>query len=90
MVLRTITPKHRDLQHISIYMPRYLPTIHAGVSVRQIVGEEVFREWLDLDRLLIQFWESRSIRPKIEWDARHYIGCLLPTVAGGGMIDLVG
>ena len=88
-ILKTITPKHRDLQHISIYMPRYLPPIDTDFHVRRTVGEETYRQWLDLDRLLLQFWESRSIRPKVERDTRYYIECLLPAVAGGGMVDMV-
>ena len=89
-ILQTITPMHRGLRHISIYMPPYLPeSIHPSVPVRRIVGEEIYRQWSGLDRLLIQLWESHSIRTKVGRDTRDYIGRLLPAVEGGGVIDLV-
>ena len=98
VILQAITPKHQDLQHISIYMHGYmLPPICPGFKARLIVGERVFEQWLDLDRLLVQFWESRSIRPRFvcgqmgeyEQSVKRSIGCLLPVAAGGGMFDVV-
>lgn len=89
MILQTITPKHQDFRHISIYMPRYIPDIHPGVHVKRSVGEETYRQWADLDRLLVQLWVSHSVRPKVERDTRYYVERLLPAVEGGGVIDLV-
>jgi hypothetical protein len=62
--LRT-TPKPQDLREISIYLPYYVTATGVGVDVVQVIGEENWEEWLDLDRLLVQFWESGSIRPKV-------------------------
>jgi hypothetical protein len=81
--LRTAS-KHRDLQHISIYVPHELtfggshPTMH--------------RQWVDLDHLLVQFWESRSIRPKVVFTKQgmgDYVKRILKETTGRGIIDLV-
>jgi len=54
-------------------------------------------EWMDLDRLLVQFWESHLTDPKVirmAWegrkpDVRGYVECLLPELTKRGVIDLV-
>ena len=58
--------------------------------------EEVYREWLDLDRLLVRFWTSHSIRPRAvyepddeELDMGDYAPHLLPELTRRGLIDLV-
>jgi len=92
--LGTITPQHGDLRRISIYLPFRLTV---GINVRESVGEAIVRQWLDLDRLLVQFWESHSIRSRIGcmrlWEKRrnveYYVGCLLPEAAKRGVVDLV-
>ena len=98
--LQTITPKHRDFRHISIHLPSYSTTLFdAGTDVRKIAGEVVYGQWLDLDRLLVQFWESRSVRPTVIAMAlkggkqymcrKNWVGCLLPEVTGREAVDLV-
>ena len=72
--------------------------VGAGGDVVQVIGEEIWEEWLDLDRLLVQFWESSSIRPKVvvmvqipgAWNARYSVGYerLLPEITERGIIDL--
>ena len=97
MALRTITPEHRDLRQISIHVhfaPAYASVV---VDVRQIVGEGIFGRWLDLDLLLVQTWESFSIRPKVIYvmptkggrEMRDSIGYLLPEVTKRGITGLV-
>jgi hypothetical protein len=96
--LKTI-PKHRDLQEVSIYLPSYVAITGVGRNASQVIGEENWGEWLDLDRLLVQFWESGSIRPKVVCpmrakrglDPRHRVEyrCLLPEITKRGIIDLV-
>jgi hypothetical protein len=98
MTLKT-TPKLRDLREISIYMPHYMTTVCAGAEVTGVIGEASYGEWLDLDRLLVQLWETSSIRPKfvcppqigMEWDTNYCVGywCLLPEITKKGIIDLV-
>ena len=91
--LRTITPKHRDLRQISICIPHYLtcPGILANVS--RHIGEADYGLWLDLDRFLVQFSESCSIRPEVvcptERGVEVNIESLFPEVSKRGMIDLV-
>jgi hypothetical protein len=34
-----------------------------------MIGEAAHQEWRDLDRLLVQFWISRPVRPKIMYMA---------------------
>jgi hypothetical protein len=75
------------------------PIVHkfsgAGIDadVREEVGEAGYGEWLDLDRLLVQLWESRRIRLMAAFtkgqDMRSSIECLLPEITKRGMIDLV-
>jgi hypothetical protein len=55
--LRTAS-KLQDLREISIHLPYYVTTTDAGADVREAIEEEDWEEWLDLDRLLAQFWES--------------------------------
>ena len=70
-------------------LPSALPRANTGQTVRKTVHGQ----WSDLDRLLVQLWELRSIRPKFihkkGWDSRDRIGCLMPEVMGRGTIDLV-
>jgi len=94
--LQTITPKHQDFQQISIHV-RFGPSLTgAGVDVRQTVGERILGEWSDLDRLLVKFWESRSIRPEVistminrEQGTIDWIGCLLPEVTKRDLVLIV-
>ena len=90
--LQTITPKHRDLRQITIGVSYYVSPLRSRVTVKEIM-EEYSGQWLDLDRLLVQLWESRSIRLEvctIEPDVTDHINCLLPEVTERGIIDLVG
>jgi hypothetical protein len=91
--LQTITPKHRDLRQISIHIPYRLTIAYDGGSATQSIGDPVYEQWLGLDRLLVQLWESHSIRPRIvpmmKEDLRDCAGCLLPEITKRGIIDLV-
>ena len=93
LTLQTVTSEHRDLRQISIHAP-YGPKTRArpGVTVRQVVGEQIYRLWLDLDHLLVQLWESRSIRSDAVSTSHHerrYIECLLPEITKRGVAGLV-
>ena len=96
MALKTIRLEHRDL-HISISVPHYLAHIGVDAIVKPAVGEANFEQWLDLDHILVELWESRSIRPKVirtslkgeKQGTRDCIGCLLPEMMRRGRIDLV-
>ena len=98
MALQTITSEHRELRHISIQVPYDFTFINADADVLQTVGEAISRQWFGLDRLLVQLWESRSIRPRVilamklwegKIDTKYCVGCLLPEVTKEGIVDLV-
>ena len=96
--LQTITPKHQDLQQITIHIPYYLTVAKVFADVRRAIGEAGYGQWLELDRLFVQVWESRSIRPKAvvcamqvkeKEDMRDCIGRLLPETTKGGIIGFI-
>ena len=95
--LETITPNHRDLQGVPIHVAYKYDTHNAGANIRQTTGEVIYGYWLDLDRYLIQFWESRSILSKIiycrtsqgeQGEAIVCVSRLLPEATRRGIIDL--
>ena len=95
--LQTITPELRELRQITIYVPYYLTRYKVGTDIRQSLGEAAFRRWSALDRILVQFWESRSIRPRvgcailveIGQNVEYCIGCLFPEITKRGIVDPV-
>ena len=75
LALKTLTSKHRNLQRVSIYIPM--------TFTRML--EETRRQWMDLDRVLVQLWESNAIRIQVvyfgrmrEEGARERVERLLP------------
>jgi len=90
---QTITPNHRELQKISLGFPYFADSLNVD-TLKQSTN---YGEWLDLDRLLVQFWESRSTGPKVicvVWegqkrDFRGFTECLFPELTKRGAIDLV-
>jgi hypothetical protein len=92
MTLQTITPNHRDLREISIRVADYSTMIgdSTGSNVGQTGGEPM--QCPSFGHLLIQFWESRSIRPKVICTtpcAESYVECFLPEITERGIVDLV-
>ena len=96
--LRAIITEHRDVQQISVHIPFDVALVDVNIALGQTVREAIYREWLDLDCLLVQFWESHSVRPKVipdmtmwrgEQDVKHCVGRLLPEVTKRGVIDLI-
>ena len=95
IALQTI--KHQHLRQISICVHFGSVLTSLGANVGQLVGEHVVLQWLDLDHLLAQLWESHFIRPRIismtpdeeQGTRRDSIGCLLPEITTRGIIDLV-
>jgi hypothetical protein len=85
MALQTVRSKH--LRQI---------TIHPCAASARLSGEPVPQEWQDLDILLVQFWTSHLIRPKIMYDPgkgvndiRGLAPSLLPELTRRGAVDLV-
>jgi hypothetical protein len=101
--LQTITPNHRDFRRISLVTP--YPLFYQSydftnpTNFKRDVGEAYCVEWLELDQLLAQIWESRSIRPQLIYDVpqeldresvRSCMEALLPEVMTRGVVELVG
>jgi hypothetical protein len=81
MALQTVQSK--NLQQI---------TIRPYNTFTNLNEEAVGQEWRDLDLLLVQFWTSRSIRPKIkhqvgENDFKVFAPGLFPELTRRGLID---
>ena len=80
------TVESRSLQHITIH-----PTPGDAIE------EAVYQEWQDLDQLLVQFWITHSIRPRLVYKVRRFVGKdlrdyaagLLPELTRRGLVDLV-
>ena len=86
MTLQTVESK--NLRRITIYLYTVTP--------EDTMEETVRKQWLDLDRLLVQFWTSRSIRPRLMHrsdkggeDIRDRVPSLLPELTRRGLLDLV-
>lgn len=94
--LQTITPEHREFRQITIHVAYGLTLFNVGYNIRRAVGETIYKGWLDLDRLLVQLWESHSIRPKVMTatsgekmrGTKYCIKRLLPEMTRRGLIDL--
>jgi len=93
LTLQTIGHEHRDLQRITIEVPPSSTSIPAYIypDVGRAVGEEIFGQWLDLDRFLVHLRDSRSIHvgtmrpfPRGDPDFVDCIRLLLPGIAEGG------
>ena len=86
--------------------PAYLlAPFHVDAGTSETSEEAALVQWPDLDCLLVKFWESRSIRPRVicplvfrtpkgempyRGSMKDWIRHFLPETMGRGMIDLVG
>ena len=71
-------------------------TIHPSTVLGRPIVESAYREWQDLDRLLLRFWTSHSIRPKIwykdgeeGYDLRYLVPRIFPELTSRGLVDLI-
>jgi hypothetical protein len=90
--LQTITLRHRNLRHITIKVSYYLTLVRYFKNIRQGIGEANCGQWLDLDRLLVQLWESHSVRPNVVCDTanramNNCVKSLLPEGTKRGILD---
>lgn len=93
--LQTVPPEHQDLQQISICIPRSMALTRISSDIMRFVGEAISGRCSDLDRLLVKFWESRSIRPKVgcerlgekQQNMDYCIGRSLPEITKRGIVD---
>ena len=82
-ILQTV--KSKDVQHIRI-----------SIYIDDEISEAIRQEWQDLDRLLVHFWTSYLVRPRVvyllregEKDMRDRAPSLLPELTRRGLIDLI-
>ena len=95
--LQTITHKHRNFRQISIHIRPDLISLYAEPDLLWLLLGEMDHEPLGLDRFLIQFWESRSIQPKVicatrtgsVQEARYCLDYLLPEIVARGRGEIV-
>ena len=85
------TARSGNLRRISLEPPR-----HRHVAIGAAAWEKVRQEWPELDQLLVQFWASHSLRPKVMcepgWMGKEmgdHVARLLPELTRRGIIDLV-
>jgi len=95
LVLRVISREHRDLRRVSVDEFYNLSHLDGNEDLRQVVGEVVLEEWLDLDRILVRLWESLSVRTNVIWTGgrregvmRGYVECFLPEMMKRGMVTV--
>ena len=89
-VLATLpTIETKSLRQISLVIPH-------DVIVKALDVESTRRGWLDLDRMLVQTWTSRSIRPRLmyerileERDLGKDVARLLPESMERGTVDVL-
>jgi hypothetical protein len=70
MALQTVTSNQHDFQKISLYLrPLHSTRIPGGNAARgrDVVEESNYKQWLELDHLLVQLWESHSIRLTVSY-----------------------
>ena len=93
--LKTVTPRHRDLQQISIKAPPFATPATVSADIRQVIGEEICREWTDLDQLLAHLGELHGIRTKVTYmpvgtmNIREGIIGLLGETTRRGFVELI-
>jgi hypothetical protein len=75
MTFKSITAEHRDLQQISIHIPFPTVIVEGPADAREFLGEELYGEWMDLDRTLTQLWESRAVCTKLLYKAEDEKSC---------------
>ena len=64
-------------------------------GIRKSIRELAFNKWSELDRLLIQFSDTHSIRLKVSYNVLRdewkkievWVRCLLPEMTKRGLID---
>ena len=98
MALKTITSRHRDLREVTFYITIATNSafVNKSDNARQIIGDQTYALWMDLDRLLVQLSELGAIRVRVRcWSSggnkqmHKYFKSLLPEVARGGSSRLL-
>jgi hypothetical protein len=104
-ILRTIASNHGNgnVRQISLRASNILGAMDPRdrvdpTNLRNAIGETIHKEWLELDRLLVHLWESRSIQLRVMYNipvwiygqgARICMESLFPEVTMRGVVELV-
>ena len=96
MALKTLTPEHADLRRVVIHIVIGPFPGDERVDTRKEIGEEIYEQWMDLDRVLVHLWESNAIRARVVYKtegtgkvAYEYIEGLLPEMTTRGLVEMV-
>jgi hypothetical protein len=90
--LNTISPEHRDLQKISICVASHHNiSAEDPVDSKEVVGEEIYKQWMELDGRLVQLWEAHAAPTKVmaRRDKFKLVTGLLPELTKRGALQLV-
>jgi len=90
-MLKTLTPEHKELRLISIYV-----SIGGYVDTRRGIQAGIPSWWGDLDLTLVRLWESNAVATRIMYTARRvgpgareYVEQSLPEMTRRGIVELV-
>ena len=74
----------------------YLRKITIHPTTAATIEDSIYQEWQELDQLLVQFWTTHSVRPRLAYrvgkggqDLRDCAPRLLPELSRRGLVDLV-
>ena len=90
--LKTITVEHKHFREIFISIRfNFIPFVaNNPVNIEQTPGEELHRQWMDLDHLLVRLSESHGARVMVKYysdkkkEALEFIGGALPEMVRRG------
>ena len=92
--LKTITSSHRNLREVSIE-GRALSNSAGWPANAADAVDDIGEEWVDIERTLIQLWESHGICAKVKYysrrreESRELMGSLFPEATKRGIVELV-
>lgn len=93
-MLRTITSENRDLQEVSFQGFALSNLDMMPTDIRTGIEDESYRQWMDLDSVLVQLCQSHAVHVKVvcspvavgEELARELIGGFLPETTKRGIV----
>ena len=88
--LKTIKSEHRGLQEVSIKGYAFSDSVFWSTDAAS-VGDKTRDQWMELDYVLAQLWESHAVRTKISFHSERgeetceFVGGLLPETTRRGI-----
>jgi hypothetical protein len=92
--LKTIASGHRDLREVSIKGQAFSDSTDWPTDAAD-VEDDIREEWVNLERTLIQLWESHGVCTKVMYhsrrreESRELVEDLLPEATKRGIVGLV-